>query len=135
MPVSDVQHVKSLRVAGLAEPMGHYSDAVLAGDTLYVTGLIGADESGALVGADVGAQARRMFENLGLVLAAAGATARDVARVTVYMCDVTQRLEMNKARAAFFGEHKPASTLIQVAALVEPEVLIEMDAIAVLSGR
>ncbi|HVS50546.1 MAG TPA: RidA family protein [Candidatus Dormibacteraeota bacterium] len=95
--------------------------------------LIGSDQSGALVGAgDVGEQSRCLFENLGRVLAAAGSKPDDVARVTVYMRDITERAKMNAARKDFFGDHRPASTLIGVSALVEPEVLVEVDAVAVL---
>ncbi len=129
-------HLKQIRVEGMPEPMGHYSDAVLAGETLYITGLIASDQSGELVGArDVGEQSRRLFENLGRVLAAAGGKPEDVARVTVYMRDITERAKMNAARKDFFGDHRPASTLIEVSALVEPEVLIEIDAVAVLTSR
>lgn len=124
--------LRVIRAEGMAKPMGHYSDAVLAGDTLYLSGLIATDEHGSLVGpGDVGAQARQVFKNLGLVLEAAGASPGDVAKVTVYMRDVTQRQQMNDARRAFFGDHRPASMLLQVPALVEPEVLIEVEAVAV----
>jgi 2-iminobutanoate/2-iminopropanoate deaminase len=68
------------------------------------------------------------------VLAAAGSKPDDVVRVTVYMRDVTQRAAMNAARKDFFGDHRPASTLLGVNALVEPEVLIEVDAVAVLES-
>lgn len=127
-------HLKEIRAEGLPAPMGHYSDAVLAGDTLYITGLTAHDPSGALVGnEDVAMQSRRVFENLGRVLAAAGGKPDDVARVTVYMRDISQRAAMNAARKEFFGDHRPASTLLGVSALVEPEVLIEVDAVAIVS--
>jgi 2-iminobutanoate/2-iminopropanoate deaminase len=113
--------------------MGHYSDAILAGETLYITGVTAHDQTGALQGhGDVGEQSRVIFENLGRVLASAGGGPGDVAKVTVYMVDVKERAKMNAARRDFFGEHRPASTLLQVSGLVEPEVLIEVDAIAVL---
>ena len=127
--------LRVIRAAGVAEPMGHYSDAVLAGDTLYLSGVIATDENGALVGAgDLAAQARAVFNNLGRVLEAAGASPRDVVKVTIYMCDVSERLKMNEARRAFFGDHRPASMLLQVPALVDPGVLIEVEAVAVLTG-
>lgn len=129
-------HLKQIRAEGLPAPMGHYSDAVLAGDTLYITGLTAHEPSGALVGnEDLAMQSRRIFENLGRVLAATGGKPDDVARVTVYMRDISQRAEMNAARKEFFGDHRPASTLLGVSALVEPEVLIEVDAVAVLQSR
>jgi reactive intermediate/imine deaminase len=127
------QHLQLIRVQGLAPAMGHYSDAVLAGSTLYITGVTAHDSAGDLRGQDdVAEQSRQIFENLGLVLSAAGASPGDVARVTVYMVDVRERAKMNAARRDFFGEHRPASTLLQVSGLVEPEVLVEIEAIAVL---
>lgn len=129
-------HVKPIRVEGMAVPMGHYSHVVLAGDTLYISGVIAADQTGALVGVgDVATQSRRLFENLGTVLAAAGGKPSDVAKVTVFMRDVRERAKMNAARQDFFGDHRPASTLVEVAALVDPEVLIEVDAVAVVESR
>jgi 2-iminobutanoate/2-iminopropanoate deaminase len=84
---------------------------------------------------DVAEQSRATFENLGRVLVAAGGGPSNVAKLTVYMVDVKERAKMNAARQKFFGEHRPASALIQVSALVEPEVLIEVDAVAVLESR
>jgi 2-iminobutanoate/2-iminopropanoate deaminase len=128
-------HVKQIRVEGLPAPMGHYSDAVLAGNTLY-TAATAHDQTGAIRGVgDVAEQSRAMFENLGRVLAAVGCGPDDVAKVTVYMVDVKERAKMNAARQEFFGEHRPASALVQVSALVHPDVLIEVDAVAVLPSR
>jgi 2-iminobutanoate/2-iminopropanoate deaminase len=120
-------HLKQIRVEGLPAPMGHYSDAVLAGNTLY-TAATAHDQTGALQGV-------AMFENLGRVLAAVGCGPSDVAKVTVYMVDVNERAKMNAARQEFFGEHRPASALVGVNALVHPDVLIEVDAVAVLPYR
>jgi 2-iminobutanoate/2-iminopropanoate deaminase len=128
-------HLKILEPEGLAAPMGHYCDAVIAGDTLYISGLLPTDASGALVGAgDVGEQARCVFENMGRLLSAAGCGPADVARTTIYMRDIGERLQMNAARKEFFGEHRPAATLIEVSGLALPEFLIEVDAIAVLAS-
>jgi 2-iminobutanoate/2-iminopropanoate deaminase len=131
--VSD--QLRQIRVEGLPAPMGHYSDAVLAGNTLY-TAATAHDQSGAVQGVgDVAEQSRAMFENLGRVLAAVGCEPGDVAKVTVYMVDVNERAKMNAARKEFFGEHRPASALVGVNALVHPDVLIEVDAVAVLPSR
>ncbi len=70
---------------GLPEPISHYTDAVRARDTVYVSGLVATDEHGEVVGVgDVVAQARRVFHNLGLVLEAVGGRPADVAKVTVF---------------------------------------------------
>jgi 2-iminobutanoate/2-iminopropanoate deaminase len=126
-------HLKGIRAEGLSEPVSHYTDAVLAGKTLYISGCVAFDAGGNLIGrGDVVAQARQVLANIGRVLAAAGATPADVARVTVYLRDVDDRPKINPLRQEFFGEHRPASTLVEVSALVHPDLLIEIDAVAVL---
>ena len=122
---------EEIRAPGLAEPFSHYTDAVRVGDLVFVSGCVSVDETGAVVGAgDVVAQARQVFRNLGLVLQAAGATFADVAKVTLYLTDVDARARINPVRQEFFGDARPASTLVEVSALVLPELLIEVEAIA-----
>jgi 2-iminobutanoate/2-iminopropanoate deaminase len=121
------------RVEGLPEPFSHYTDAVRAGDLLFVSGCVALDESGNVVGAgDVVAQARQVFANIRLVLAAAGATFADVVKVTTFLTDIDDRARINPVRQEFFGAARPASTLLEVSALVLPEFLIEVEAVAVL---
>jgi reactive intermediate/imine deaminase len=127
--------VRTLRVAGLMEPISHFSDAVVAGETLYVSGLVATDEHGNVVGVgDVVEQTRQIFRNLRRILDAAGAKPSDVAKVTIFMRDVDQRPLINPVRKEFFGEHRPASTLVGVSALVRPELLLEIEAVAVVGG-
>jgi len=118
-------------VAGLVEPISHFSDAVVAGKTLYVSGLVATDERGEIVGnGDVVEQTRQIFRNLRRILDAAGAAPSDVAKVTIFMRDVAQRPLINPVRQEFFGEHRPASTLVEVSRLVRDELLLEIEAIA-----
>ena len=121
---------RELDVAGLPDPISHYADAVLAGDTLYISGIVPVDEHGTVVGEDVVAQARQVFDLMGRVLAAAGATPGDVAKVTVYLLDVDDRPRINPVREAFFGGARPASTLVEVSRLAVPGALLEIEAIA-----
>jgi len=117
------------------EPISHFSDAVIAGDTLYVSGLVATDEHGTVVGpGDVVEQARQIFRNLRRILDATGARPSDVAKITVFMRDVAQRPLINPVRQEFFGEHRPASTLVEISALVRPELLLEIEAVAVIRG-
>jgi reactive intermediate/imine deaminase len=121
------------RVAGTAEPISHYTDAVRAGDLLFVSGIVPVDAEGNLVGADdVVAQARAVFESMRRVLAAAGATAADVVKVTVFLTDVDDRPQINPVRQEFFGAARPASTLVEVSRLAVPGAKIEVEAVAVL---
>lgn len=121
------------RVEGLSEPFSHYTDAVRAGDLLFVSGSVALDADGQLVGAgDVVAQARQVFENIGLCLAAAGASFADVVKVTTFLTDIEDRGRINPVRQEFFGDARPASTLVEVSALVLPEFLIEVEAVALI---
>jgi reactive intermediate/imine deaminase len=121
------------RVAGQAEPISHYTDAVRAGDLLFVSGVVPVDGDGRLVGAgDVVEQARQVFRNIDAVLAAAGGTMRDVVKVTVYLVDVADRVRINPVRQEVFGDVRPASTLVEVSALAVPGALLEIEAVAVL---
>jgi reactive intermediate/imine deaminase len=122
---------RELRVSGLPEPISHYADAVLADGVLYVSGIVPVSEDGVLVGAgDVVAQARRVFELLARVLAAAGAGPGDVAKVTVFLVDVDDRPRINPVRQEFFGSSRPASTLVEVSRLAVPGALLEVEAVA-----
>jgi 2-iminobutanoate/2-iminopropanoate deaminase len=121
---------RELRVEGLAEPISHYTDAVMAGDTLYISGIVPVDADGNVVGEDVAAQARQVFAIMERVLAAAGATAADVAKVTVYLLDIDHRPLINPVRQEFFGAARPASTLVEVSRLAVPGALLEIEAIA-----
>ena len=121
---------REVRVEGLAEPISHYADAVVAGDTLYVSGIVPVDASGAVVGDDVVAQARQVFAIMERVLAAAGATPADVVKVTVYLLDVDDRPLINPVRQEFFGDTRPASTLVEVSRLAVPGARLEIEAIA-----
>ena len=122
------------RVAGLSEPISHYTDAVRAGDLLFVSGIVPVDAEGTLVGGeDVVAQARAVFETLGRVLAAAGAGPEDVVKVTVFLVDVDDRPLINPVRQAFFGDTRPASTLVEISRLAISGARIEVEAVAVLA--
>ncbi len=124
-------HIRTLRVPGLLEPISHFSDAVIAGHTLYVSGLVATNEAGEVVGAgDVVEQTRQIFRNLKSILDAAGAKPADVAKVTIFMRDVAQRPLINPIRQEFFGPHRPASTLVEISRLVRDDLLLEIEAVA-----
>jgi 2-iminobutanoate/2-iminopropanoate deaminase len=125
---------RELMVEGLAPPISHYADAVAAGDSLYVSGIVPIDAEGNVVGEDVVAQTRQVFANMRLVLAAAGAQPSDVVKVTVYLLDVDDRPLINPVREEFFGDTRPASTLVEVSRLAVPGARVEIEAIAHLPG-
>ena len=129
---------EEFRVSGLSEPISHYTDAVRAGDLVFLSGVVPVDDDGGLVGGDdVVAQARQVFANMGRVLAAAGAGFGDVVKVTVFLTDVDDRPAINPVRQEVFGTSRPASTLVEVSRLAIPGAKIEVEAVAVLpeAGR
>ncbi len=124
---------RELRVPGLPEPISHYTDAVLAGELLFISGVVPVDASGALVDGDVVAQAEQVFALIGRVLEAAGGKPADVVKVTVYLLDIDDRPLINPVRQAFFGSARPASTLVEVSRLAVPGARLEVEATALLS--
>ena len=124
---------REIRIDGLADPISHYTDAVVAGDLLFVSGLVGVDRHGALVGGDdVAAQARQVFANMRAVLDEAGCRFEDVVKVTVYLTDVDDRPKINPVRQEVFGSIRPASTLVEVSRLAVPGAKVEIDAVALI---
>ena len=123
---------EEIRVAGQAEPISHYTDAVRVDGLLFVSGCVAVDGEGRLVGGDdVVEQARQVFRNVGAVLEAAGAGFADVVKVTVFLTDIDDRTRINPVRQEAFGAARPASTLVEVSSLFSPDVLVEIQAIAV----
>jgi 2-iminobutanoate/2-iminopropanoate deaminase len=124
---------REIRVDGLAGPISHYTDAVVAGELLFVSGLVGVDRDGALVGGDdVVVQARQVFANMRSVLDEAGCRFEDVVKVTVYLTDADDRPKINPVRQEVFGDTRPASTLVEVSRLAVPGAKVEVDAVALI---
>jgi 2-iminobutanoate/2-iminopropanoate deaminase len=123
---------KEIRVEELAEPISHFTDAVLSGDLLFVSGIVAVDGEGRLVGRDdVVAQAGQVFENMRAVLAAAGCGFEAVVKVTVFLTDIDDRPKINPVRQEVFGSARPASTLVEVSRLAIDGAKIEVEAVAV----
>lgn len=120
----------------LPAPRG-YSHVVQAtgGRTIYISGQVALDRTGAIVGAgDLRAQTRQVFENLKAALAAVGATFGDVAKITIFMLDVSQSQIVREIRADFLvAGREPASTLVEIRRLAREEFLIEIEAVATLA--
>ena len=121
---------EELRVAGLAEPISHYTDAVRYGDLLFVSGVAPLDENSHLVGeGDVVMQTRQVFLNMKKILEAAGAGFEKILKVTVYLTDIADRIKINPVRQEFFGTSRPASTLIGVSELAITGMKVEIEAV------
>ncbi len=125
---------EEMRIPGLPAPLSHYTDAVRFGDLLFISGCAPVDEAGRLVGeGDVVIQARQVLGHLGAVLRHAGTDFANILKVTVYLLNIDDRVAVNEVRKEFFGEFRPASTLIEVQRLAVPGMLIEIDAVAGIS--
>ena len=120
---------------GTVKPFGIFSSAAWQpeGKVLHIAGQVAQDATGALVGKDdIRAQTRQVLENIRTVLAGVGGTMDDVARVTVYVTDMSGLAQIHEVRGQYFRRPYPASTLVEVKRLVKPEYLIEIDAVAVI---
>lgn len=97
--------------------IGPYAQAIVTDDWIHTSGQIPLTASGEKVGGDIAAQTGQVFDNLEAVLAAGGSALANVVSVTVYMTDLGEFAQMNEVFARRFGEHRPARSTVQVAAL------------------
>jgi len=120
---------------GVAKPFGIFSNAAWQppGRVLHVSGQVATDPDWNVVGdGDMVAQTRQVLENIQTILASVGGVMDDIVSVIVYVTDMAPLMEVHRVREEFFTKPYPASTLVQVPALVRPEYLIEIAAVAVI---
>ena len=111
------------------------SAGVKLGDTIYLSGNVAFDNAGNVIGAgDVYVQSKQIFKNIEEALVSAGAAMTDVIKITTYLTDIAQYGEFGKARTEAFPNGVPASTAVAVSALVMPELLVEVEAVAVIGS-
>ncbi|MFC1664657.1 RidA family protein [Pseudomonadota bacterium] len=115
--------------------LGVYNQAiqVTGGSLLYLSGCVSVDGEGNTVGiGDAKKQMRQVLANIKTVLQEAGAGLNNVIKVTVFNTDLNNRKVINAVRLDMFGDHRPASTHVQVAALIDPDWIMEVECVAVL---
>ena len=117
-------------LAGGVPPISHYTDAVRFENTLYISGLAALDQNLNVVSDDVVEQTEAIFRQMQAILEHFGAGFENVLRVTVYLSDVGDRTKINPVRKRYFGETRPASTLIGIKELAIPGMKVEIEAIA-----
>ena len=113
------------------KPFSHYCHGVRAGSQLWISGTVGITADGH-VPDDVVEQFEIAMRHLDGVLRAAGGEPRHVVKVQIFLTDIADRARINPARERYFGEHRPASTLVEVSALVDPRMKVEIEAVAVI---
>jgi reactive intermediate/imine deaminase len=134
---NDAQRSQRFRITNpetLAKPTGYSHVAeVLGGKIVYIAGQVALDKSGKLVGeGDMRAQAQQVFENLKSAVESAGGGFNDVVKLNVYCVDFSHLAEIREVRDRFVNtKNPPASTAVQVSRLFRPDVLIEIEAVAV----
>ena len=129
-------HRENLFPDGLSKPTGHWTTVTTArpGKLVFVSGLTAKNERGEIVGVgDVRTQTRQVCENLRAAMRAAGGSLADIMRVDVYIRDMTGFKDIHDIRREYFGPNPPASTMVAVAGFTHPDMLIEINAIAVLA--
>lgn len=116
-------------------PGGMFSNCLVVGNQVFLSGMTASGTDGKAIGGDsMEAQARAVFAKVRELVEAAGASVADVVKLTIYVTDITRRAEIGKARADAFPGQKPCSTLVEVKGLVAPDLLIEVDAVAIIGA-
>lgn len=105
-----------------------YSRAVRMGNHIWVAGTTATDENGSVVGkGDAAAQTRYALEKIGRALSDAGATMRDVVRTRIFVTDISQWEAIGRVHGEFFGDVRPAATMVEVSRLIDPAHLVEIE--------
>ena len=131
-------HIKRTNPETMSKPTGyaHVVEVVGPAKIVYLAGQVASGRDGKVVGErDMKAQAEQVFKNLEAGLAAAGATFKDVVKMTTYVTDMSQSPVVREVRARYFGDTAPASTLIGVATLANPAYMLEIEVIAAVAAK
>ena len=122
--------ISRVTIPNILQPVSHYCHVVEANNIVWVSGLVGMLPDGTIP-PDTAAQFDIAMSDLETCLQAVGSARNDVVKVRIFMIDISERALINPKRIEFFGENKPASSLIEVSGLVDPRMKVEIEAEAI----
>lgn len=125
--------IERFMVPGEPEPFSHYCHVVRAGTHIYLSGAVGIAADGSIP-TTTAEQFKLALHSIDNCLRHAGGLPEHIVKVNVYMTRIAERALINPLRQAYFGLHRPASTLVEVSALVDARLSVEIEAVAVLPG-
>lgn len=121
--------IQRFMVEGEPEPVSHYCHVVRAGGFVYLSGMVGMKADGTIPDGLV-EQFRIAMDSIDRCLRQAGGRPDQVVKVQVFMTDISERPLINPIRQKYFGDHRPASTLVEVTKLIDPRLKVEIEAVA-----
>ena len=124
--------IKRVTIPNILQPVSHYCHVVEAMGIIWISGLVGMKFDGTIPDSTQD-QFDIAMNDLNTCLVAAGGSSKNVVKVRVFLTDISDRIIINPKRIEYFGEHKPASTLLEISALVDPRMKVEIEAEAVIT--
>ena len=126
--------IERYMVSGELEPVSHYCHVVKAGGFVWLSGMVGMKADGTIPEGTI-EQFEIALKTIDTCLREAGAKPNQIAKVQIFMTDISERSSINPIRIEYFGDHKPASTLVEVSALVDPRMRVEIEAVAYIDDK
>jgi 2-iminobutanoate/2-iminopropanoate deaminase len=122
--------IKRFLIEDQMKPVSHYCHSVRAGELIWVSGIVGMTADGHIP-EDTKSQFDIALDAMDVCLRAAGGRSHTVTKVQIFLTDISDRDTINPARETYFGEHRPASTLVEVSALVDPRMKVEIECMGI----
>lgn len=126
--------IERYMVSGELEPVSHYCHVVKAGGFVWLSGMVGMKADGTIPEGTV-EQFEIALKTIDTCLREAGGKPSQIVKVQIFMTDISERSSINPIRIEYFGDHKPASTLVEVSALVDPRMRVEIEAVAYIGNK